>query len=958
MINNPSDSLNMQTKQDRNAFNFFYQQSNTKTALNPKGALIKRNPIEKAGAAIRNTGKDVVNLTNAIKNGEGDDFSLGRLNDLGMKLGGLGIASYLITRRNTPRTKMMEIAGPVIFFSMMSLWQKLFVALPLKARFGVDINQKYTDSQGREKELYLDNQYVPNLRTKEEKQKLADRLHLPKEMEYRDEYAEEKARRIALQGRTLGLLTAGPAVPVLTALICNKIEGRLDNANTDKRVHDMVDKIRYNTNPPPKTEDMTDYNKWQSQNQELFKDFLDKRIAKHPLADAKGRDIIKRYKGYSGPVDDKLFRGIADAFNPGIVVEDSKILKQMVDVSDDIAKDFKAMFAAGIDEDAAVKDVMSLFTRNAVENGTSLTMKIADAAAQGGVTEGTISRDTLEGAVRSVISKVRAGEIEYDGKSMMEALSSDKNVIITITEAAQQELDPALVKELTDKRIKEIAMEQGISKKQARAIVEKGDDVLQAAINEAKKTLGSVTTHRNLTAIPSSLTSEDYKVFREFIENGKKAQLPAFMKKVEANFNAASDLFKNTVAMEDMIKYFDNSFGKEYFTLVDSVFEVVKPDRATLEKLRSNSKFAADYFRNALETVAADDELYKSLIEKIKNAPSVDESARDIFVEYSMRGFWSRIGEIRRRFDPSLKTVSDFSSFDVAHTRNSVGRYAETYLAKALPGIDATKNRLLLGLDLERRIKDGTLKTQWDELQLLSPVEETFENFVEHCRRIIFQSTPNDFANSHYMAQNGEYYERLNDILFNRPLDKNTVAALGSESLVDKLNQMRISMMAIGTATKDYTNPANNLLNDGIIKDDALRGLFNEVKGDTSCLRYQKVGKPIKDFIFENAGQKYNTKTWLKMFGIFGAALIGVTFLAQLFIGTNKDKHLYMKKKAPVSPQNPPVQNIQAQPVQSQPIQYRPVQNYAPVQNIPLQPVQNNINNVYVQNQGVANGNK
>ena len=117
-------------------------------------------------------GNDVVNLTKALKNGESDDHSLGKLNDLGMKLGGIGIASYLFTRRNTPKAKVMEFAGAGVFFAMMNLWQKIFIATPLKLRFGVDINQKYIDSQGRRKELGQDNQYKPNLRTKEEKDQL------------------------------------------------------------------------------------------------------------------------------------------------------------------------------------------------------------------------------------------------------------------------------------------------------------------------------------------------------------------------------------------------------------------------------------------------------------------------------------------------------------------------------------------------------------------------------------------------------------------------------------------------------------------------------------------------------------------------------------------------------------------------------------------------------------------
>ena len=72
-----------------------------------------------------------------------------------MKLGAAGIATYLLTRKSTPKAKMMEFAGAGVFLSMMSLWRKVFIAAPIKARFGVDINQKYVDSMGRKKTCFL-----------------------------------------------------------------------------------------------------------------------------------------------------------------------------------------------------------------------------------------------------------------------------------------------------------------------------------------------------------------------------------------------------------------------------------------------------------------------------------------------------------------------------------------------------------------------------------------------------------------------------------------------------------------------------------------------------------------------------------------------------------------------------------------------------------------------------------
>lgn len=119
MINNSSNNMNIQAYEQK-LFEHFFNNSHTKTALNPKGYLVHQNPIEQAGSAVTDLGKDVVKLTKALKDGDGDDCSLGRLNDLGMKLGAAGIATYLLTRKSTPKAKMMEFAGAGVFLSMMS----------------------------------------------------------------------------------------------------------------------------------------------------------------------------------------------------------------------------------------------------------------------------------------------------------------------------------------------------------------------------------------------------------------------------------------------------------------------------------------------------------------------------------------------------------------------------------------------------------------------------------------------------------------------------------------------------------------------------------------------------------------------------------------------------------------------------------------------------------------------
>lgn len=904
MINgNLTDSMNMNA-QDKRVYEHFLRQSHTKTALNPRGSLVHRNPIESVASAVKNTGNDIVNLGKALKEGEADDHSLGRLNDVGMKLGGLGIATYLATRKAAPQAKAMEFIGAAVFFSMMQLWQKLFIATPLKARFGVDINQKFIDSAGREKELHLDNQYVPQLRTNEELDELADKLKLPKDMEYRREYAQEKARRIALQGRTLNMLTAGVGVPVMTALMCNRIEKYID----DIVINNGLNKARTTIGADLDPIDAVEH----------FSNVVNSR-ARSAGFGAGAEKIIKSYADYTGNVDDEFFNGLAKAFNPVGFVESNKLTKEIPDINPRIAADLKRMFAATIDEDSLSGSVLDLFMKKSAENNGVLSMKALDPdGVAGAVTDINIDKSRLEIAIKNVIAKVKNGEVEYEGASILDALKTEEGLLVKVNSTLSG-LDNAVIEDLKDIRTQQL-LNEGRTMDEIADIFKNGDSVLEGMIKEQEELFGGVTTTKNIAAVPSDIAS-DASSLKTVVEQAQKKQMPGFIERVKANFNLAKKTGAVLSTAEDTVKAIDISSGKEYLNIADALFDMMKPDKATLERLRSDADFAYEYTQKAFETVSKDDALYEKFITSIKNTPIVGDETRDEMISRIIENCREKLDVIRHGdglngatgFDPNMKTLIELTDRATSSDSGLLG-VIEKYTGEVIPGIDATKNRVILALDLERRINDGTLKQQWDTLQAQAPVTETFEEFVSHCRGILYNNTPNDFSNTHYMKQNGSYFARLNDILFNKPMSQTTIDVLDSvkenaqiadnnaKSLVGKLNEMRISLMAIGSnGAKDYAN-RKNTLNPDMITDGVLKQVFNDTAGATCSAKFQKVGKSIKNLVFENASQKFNSKTWMKIFAPLAIALVGVTFLAQLFIGRDKDIHLYMDKKPNSNP--------------------------------------------------------
>lgn len=889
------DTMNIQAHEKR-IYEHFLNQSHSKTAQDPKGSLVHRNPVQSVAAGFKNTGKDIVNLGKALKDGNADDNSLGRLNDVGMKLGGLGIAAYLATRKAAPKAKAMEFIGAGVFFSMMHLWQKLFIAAPIKARFGIDINQKFTDSFGREKELYLDNQYVPQLRSHEELDALADRLGLPKDMAYRKEYAQEQERRIALQGRTLNMLTAGVGVPVMTALACNRIEKYIDNTVINQGLNKARTIIGADLEPKDAIEH--------------FSNVVNSR-AKSAGFGAEAENIIKSYSNYTGDVDGSFFSGLAKAFNPAGFVEGDKLTKEMPDMTTKMAGDLKAMFASSIDENSLAGSVLDLFVKKSAEADGVLSMRVLDSAAGAGAfADINIDKSKLESAIQGVIAKVKAGEVEYEGASILDAIKGEAFVAV---KGAAEGLDDAVVEGLKEIRRNQL-FDAGYTADVIEDMLKNGDSVLEQMIKDETEMLGGVVSSKNLAAVPADIA--DGKAISAVIEQAKKDQIPSFMEKVKANFGLAKSTGAVLSSTEDVIKAMDNSFGKEYFNIVDTLFDMMKPDRETLEMLRSNGDDASDYIQNAFAEIAADDAKYEALLNKIKNTPVMTDETRGKMISRVIENCREKFDLIRHGngingntgFDSNLKTLIELTDRTTGSSSGLLG-VIEKYAGEAIPGIDATKNRVILALDLERRISDGTLKNQWDMLQTAAPVTESFDDFVAHCRAILYNNTPNDFSNTHYIKQNGAYFERLNDILFNKPMSQRTTDILGAvkenaqnadnhaKGLLQKLNEMRISLMAIGSnGTKDYAN-RKNILSADMISDGGLKQVFNDVAGSTCSVKFQKVGKSIKNLIFENGSQKFNSKTWMRIFAPIAVALAGVTFLAQIFIGKEHDKHLYMHDK-------------------------------------------------------------
>ena len=221
------------------------------------GYLVKENIFQSAGNTVKSYIDYIKYFYNAGFKGEGTDYSVGKINDLAIRTGSLGIAAVLSSSKMFPFAKGMEFVGLGTWFASMALWPRILGA-PIKARTGVDINQKYVDSYGRRKFVYEDNQYRPMdifryadlngkpLKPEEYYKKykydyvyldaMGDKLNVPRNVNNRHEIIMNKSGQVAVQGRALSMLTAGIMTPVLSSIVADAAQQPLKNFIEKKRI--------------------------------------------------------------------------------------------------------------------------------------------------------------------------------------------------------------------------------------------------------------------------------------------------------------------------------------------------------------------------------------------------------------------------------------------------------------------------------------------------------------------------------------------------------------------------------------------------------------------------------------------------------------------------------------------------------------------------------------------------
>ncbi len=411
----------------------------TQQYIKPQGAKGKL-----VSSSIFPNVKDTKYNFNALKHGltgKANDHELGKLNDVGMKVGALALAGYLATQKATPKTKLMEFVGLATFFGAMKLWPKLAIGAPAKAIHGFDPTQEYEDSFGRKKPFFQDAQYQPwDVYSNEQLQKIGDKMGVDKNAQDRNDLTKSNMTKIATKNNTLWMITAGIASAVFSALACNKAEKVIDPA-LDKVNNEKADKLLQNFDTEAQKRMTSASKDMQKDLDKIFEENKGKTVDNKLIEKisgrlAKGLDPVTE-EGVKEDMQNILMNG-KSLVNEGLAEKISngskKVLAQkfseeqvakIVPSKEEIVKHFNdnQMMGREVDEDEAMNvrsSVSQLFLAKAKEQGMS-TEKLK--TIKKGVA--LVADKALKSNSASVLDENAMKKVSEIGKAMSELQAKD-----------------------------------------------------------------------------------------------------------------------------------------------------------------------------------------------------------------------------------------------------------------------------------------------------------------------------------------------------------------------------------------------------------------------------------------------------------------------------------------------------------------------------------------------------
>ena len=838
-----------------------HKELSNRTFIKPlpsNGHLVRNSLFDIPSEFFKDLKYNANSLIHSI-NGTANDNELGHLNDLGMKLGGLTIATYLLTRKSAPLSKVMEFVGLVSFFAAMDIWPKLALQLPAYLIHGFDIRQQYRDNYGIKKPVFQDHQFIPwDLYSDEEINKIGDRLRVPKDMKNRRDFIQEKMRKIALQNNTMWMLTAGFATPIMSALICEALKNPIHNYQ-DQKLNKKANALLTNFN--------TEIEKY---------DFSDKNI--------KLENILAKYEGKT--ITPEIFDEISQTVAQGMDTITAKAVKR--DLKNVILQQKGYDISKNTFENLGhfLKEELKVINSNDIE-------KIIPSA------EDIIAK--LEESKKNIINagETISGETEFSSyvKAFEDAIA-DK--ISAFENAHPQNKDIENIKFVIENAIVNPELSNKFKAQPSSTL----NKQVVEDLKEINKTLNTFHARQRVlnkyAYLKSAQAQETYlaNTWNNILDNDMLKTLGITdkeIKKTRMDSNLVNDLLREkfeAIASNDT----------KYNEVMDKIIEKLNflEDRTEFAQYKKYGADEKNPYKTYVDTTF--DEASKYLdakrmkytaqrltgYEVNKDAGEIDtHTLKDLqlsFVQDRVIGVKSSFYRLLNTLD-FFKRVADDTHLDSLKEYNY--KDSNDVLIKHVDFTRPVKEEMVemsKQLLLRGRSSDYAVKFFFLRNPELNP-----ENMTDEQRKLLFtdiKTAMGKVVNEYYgkegvqkLADNPHdriFYDSAMRLMYGDRLSPKTKDKIENSMFYKNFQQYREDLLNY-LGGDEYFIKKNHKVKNG--------------KSSTTEFRFNLLGSAVDDMFTKLFKQKFNSQTWLNKFGTLGAALLGITVLSQFFMGKMpKDK--------------------------------------------------------------------
>ena len=788
--------------------------------------------------------KDIAYDIKAVKDGlsgKANDHQSGRLNDVGLKVGGIGIATYLASRTTDPKARVMEYVGLGTFLAAMSLYPKIAINTPSRAVHGFDIGKEYIDDQGRKKSVFQDSNYIPfdmyrGEYLDEDLDVIGDRMGIPRNIHNRHDLIKEQMRKIATQNNTLWMLTAGLATPILTALTCCGLE---------KLVSPSLEYLRNGKNNSvikkmlKRTQDMSENSSGLKSNS------LSKDIEK----------IVNRYKGKEVPesevnkIVDILTKNIDENLSIGVREDIEKLLRSSnggFEYSEKTAQNILNTIKSniGIRNKTLLENVL-LPTEAEVSNILKKVSNNSNEITPEGLDN--LTKEFLKLYEQKIVNEPEAVNKNYlsaEGNRIINTIVSNikKNPARTLTESSAKDLVEYA------KVLGEFKHNLKILKKCKSAKFEETQEtVLARSYEKFENTLFDVLgiKYKDLKLMRES---EEYtlKVLDEKMKELAKDE-PKYNKAVKKLVKVMEDMdvklngkSENNSHIKDLITAIENNYNKTAKRLNNingakfkgTIDKLVSEDVKELTNSLKDSKEVFDLLDGTLEP---DNKLKEKDYVKA-HAKGVGSSKR-----YDITRIIERYQGVKNSFNRMLHTMDNYR---LSETLKDEEKYmANTEYGKKVSEIG--RNALLTADSAQHIAKLGTVNNPTLYKDIMNSVwsgkvSDSMKNAM---------GEKEDFTLGNQLARFKKYIIRFKEVFGNNDID--------------------------------FTKPNHRVGGDMNYTQDELTRMSN----------FNLVAQSPKDFAKKAAERRYGNKLWLRKASWIGASVLAVAFVSQLFFGKISNPH-------------------------------------------------------------------